>query len=82
MESGLYSVWNRLSTGRIKAFKSLGGWFTEFRLYRRDEKGRVVKDNDHYMDATRYLESRLSAFKVKPPVATEPTRKPYIGPWS
>ena len=42
------------------------GWFTEFRLYRRDDKGHVVKENDHYMDATRYLESRISQMRVKP----------------
>lgn len=26
----------------------------EYRLYRRDERGRVVKTNDHLMDAFRY----------------------------
>jgi hypothetical protein len=30
-------------------------WLSEFRLYRRNEKGAVVKENDHLMDATRYL---------------------------
>lgn len=66
VESGLYAVWNRLSTGRIKVFKSLGAWLTEFRLYRRDDKGKVVKENDHLMDAMRYLESRMSMMKAKP----------------
>lgn len=59
VESGLYSVWNRMSTGRLRVFRNLQQWLTEFRLYRRDDKGRVVKDNDHLMDATRYLESRV-----------------------
>jgi hypothetical protein len=27
----------------------------EIRLYRRDEKGKIVKDRDHLMDCTRYL---------------------------
>jgi phage terminase large subunit-like protein len=62
VESGLYSVWNRMSTGRLKVFNSLSGWLQEFRLYRRDERGRVVKENDHRMDAMRYLESRVSSF--------------------
>ena len=31
----------------------------EIRLYRRDEKGRVVKDNDHGVDAMRYLVMEL-----------------------
>jgi hypothetical protein len=54
-ESGLYKVWQRLSTGRLKVFKSLESWLAEFRIYRRDEKGQIVKENDHLMDGTRYL---------------------------
>lgn len=54
-EAGIYAVWQRLSAGKLKVFKSLGNWLTEFRLYRRDEKGAVVKENDHLMDSTRYL---------------------------
>lgn len=55
VESGIYQVWMRLSTGRLKVFKSCANWLSEFRLYRRDDKGRIVKDNDHLMDDTRYL---------------------------
>jgi phage terminase large subunit-like protein len=55
VESGIYEVWSRMSTGRLKVFKSLQNWIAEFRLYRRDDKGRVVKENDHLMDCTRYL---------------------------
>lgn len=55
VEAGLYEVWQRLSTGRIKVFKSLSNWLSEYRVYRRDVRGKVVKENDHAMDATRYL---------------------------
>lgn len=55
VESGIYKVWQGLSTGKIKVFASLGNWFSEFRMYRRDEKGKIVKDFDHLMDTTRYL---------------------------
>lgn len=55
VEAGIYEVWQRLSTGRLKVFKSMVNWLAEYRLYRRDEKGRVVKELDHAMDATRYL---------------------------
>ena len=48
-----------MSSGRLKVCKSLQQWFAEFRLYRRDEKGKVVKERDHLMDATRYLEMEL-----------------------
>jgi hypothetical protein len=67
VESGIYSVWQRLSSGRLKVFKSMGGWVSEFRLYRRNDKGQVVKENDHLLDATRYLiMSGLDRAKVKP----------------
>ncbi len=55
VEAGLFDVWQRLSTGRLKVFKTLQNWLAEYRLYRRDDKGAVVKTNDHLMDATRYL---------------------------
>src|SRR5207249_3837328 len=56
VEAGLYAAWSRLSTGRLKVFKNvLPNWLAEYRIYRRDEKGKVVKENDHLMDATRYL---------------------------
>ena len=55
VEAGLYKTWQMLSTNRLKVFASLKNWFTEFRLYRRDENGHIVKENDHLMDGTRYL---------------------------
>ncbi len=67
VESGLLDVWNRLSTGRLKVFASLQHWLAEYRLYRRDEKGAVVKKDDHLMDATRYLvTSGLAVGRIDP----------------
>ena len=59
VDAGLLRLWNRMTTGRLKVFKSCTQWFEEFRLYRRDEKGNIVKQNDHLMDGTRYGESML-----------------------
>lgn len=55
VEAGIHSVYRRMVSGRLKVFKSLGLWFEEYRLYRRDEKGKIVKENDHLMDCTKYL---------------------------
>lgn len=55
VEAGIYEVWSRLSTGRLKVFNTLQSWLSEYRLYQRDEKGKVVKKDDHLMDAMRYL---------------------------
>ncbi len=54
VESGLWTVWDALSTGQLKVFNTLVLWKKERNLYRRDAKGNIVKENDHLMDATRY----------------------------
>ncbi|MDD9911561.1 MAG: terminase family protein [Alphaproteobacteria bacterium] len=55
VESGLMHMLERLRDGRLKIFDDLAPWLEEFRLYRRDKKGKIVKRHDHLMDATRYL---------------------------
>jgi phage terminase large subunit-like protein len=54
VEAGLLATWERLSTGRLKVFSSCANLLAEMRLYRRDERGRVVKENDHCCDGMRY----------------------------
>jgi phage terminase large subunit-like protein len=54
VESGIFAVWELLSSGRLKVFSSCTNWISEFRRYHRDEKGRIVKVDDHALDATRY----------------------------
>jgi hypothetical protein len=70
VESGLYELMTRMSSGRFKVFRSCQNWLSEFRMYRRDEKGRVVKTFDHLMDATRYAHSRLHDI-----IGTQPKKK-------
>lgn len=67
VEAGLLEVWQLLATGRLKIFKSCQNWLNEHRLYRRDEKGHIVKKFDHLMDATRYLVlARANIMRTKP----------------
>lgn len=54
-EAGIYEVYQRLSSMRIKVFSNLVNFINEYRLYRRDEKGNIVKENDHLMDDLRYI---------------------------
>jgi hypothetical protein len=42
-----------MERGRFKVFKHLNDWFEEFRLYHRKD-GKVVKEMDDLMSATRY----------------------------
>ena len=53
VEAGLMEMLDRMQTGRLKVAKHLHDWWEEFRLYHRDE-GKVVKENDDLMSATRY----------------------------
>ena len=55
VEAGIYEVWQRLSTGRVKIFNTCTQLIAEMRLYRRDEKGKIVKKDDHNVDCMRYL---------------------------
>lgn len=54
VEAGLLEVYERLTSGRLKIFKSLGKTLNEMRLYRRNDKGQIVKEHDHLMDCLRY----------------------------
>lgn len=75
LEAGLFEVLTRMTTNRLKVFNTLVEWLKEFRTYQRDEKGRVIKKNDHRMDATRYLvNSGLSI--AKPAVPPKPKPDP------
>lgn len=67
VEAGVFDVWSRLDSGKMKVFRSLSPWFEEFRMYHRDKKGVIVKENDHLMDATRYLaRSGIAVARVMP----------------
>lgn len=54
-EGGILKVSQMFASGQLKIFTSLGNTLNEIRRYRRDEKGDIVKKNDHAMDAMRYL---------------------------
>lgn len=66
VEAGLLEVYQRLSTGRLKIFRTLSSTLSEYRIYRRNEKGKIVKENDHAMDALRYLVMGIENAKTKP----------------
>jgi hypothetical protein len=55
VEAGIHACYQRMVSGRLKVFTTLRNWLSEFRIYRRDDNGKVLKENDHCMDATRYL---------------------------
>jgi len=80
VETGLYKCWEALSTGKIKIFRTLSNFMNEIRLYRRDEKGKIIKSNDHLMDSFRYAQmngqdyakSEADSVRVRPTGAGMP----------
>lgn len=79
VEAGIFDIYNRLTTGRMKIFNSCVGILSEFRIYRRDEKGKIVKQNDHLMDAMRYA-VRTGLLAARPRTANKKP-DPFKGAW-
>lgn len=65
VEAGLMDMLDRMQTGRFKVAAHLHEWFEEFRLYHRKD-GKVVKEADDLMAATRYALMMLRFAKTKP----------------
>ena len=64
--AGLRSVLTRMQAGTLKVFNTLTYFQKEYRLYRRDEKGKIVKEHDHLMDCMRYLINTSASFHARP----------------
>ena len=74
VEAGLLDMLERMQTNRFKVFNTCGCWLEEFRLYHRED-GKVVKEYDDTIDASRYALMMLrmaevdqsdAAWKTKP----------------
>ena len=81
VEHGLMVVLERLRTGRLKVFADLPDWWAEYRTYSRDAKGRVVKENDHLLDATRYAVVSLALARAPGEVRSVVRPHPRVGDW-
>lgn len=73
VDAGIQAVWQRMTTGNLKVFNTLHNFAKEFVLYRRDLKGRIVKENDHLMDCLRYLQNNLIRAKSIDMLRSTPT---------
>lgn len=54
VEPGINMLCQKMEHGQFFVVEHCRGVLDEIASYRRDEKERVVKENDHYMDAMRY----------------------------
>jgi phage terminase large subunit-like protein len=55
VEAGIMAMTRRLESGRLRIFSTCQNLLREYGLYRRDMNGKIVKENDHALDALRYL---------------------------
>ena len=81
VEAGLILMLDRMMAGRLKVFASLADWFDEFLLYHRKD-GRIVKEHDDLLSATRYGLMMLRF--AKPPQKPNPESskgRPSSGGW-
>lgn len=73
VEAGIGQVYEMFVGQRLKVFSTCTHFWQEMRLYRRDKNSRIVKQNDHVLDALRYLvrsgftRAKMFAEKVKKP---------------
>jgi phage terminase large subunit-like protein len=78
VEAGLMEMLDRMQTGRLKVAAHLHDWWEEFRLYHRED-GKVVKENDDLMSATRYALMMLRHAKVNAGQQRIPTVRSDFG---
>lgn len=72
VETGINNLWHRMTSGTIKVFNTLPHFSREFILYRRDLKGRIIKENDHLMDCLRYVQNNIRRAKSKSEMTAVP----------
>ena len=75
VEAGVMEMLDRMQTGRWKVFSTLNDWFEEFRMYHRDE-GRIVKEMDDLLSASRYAYMMRRHAILKP--SAQPLKYPKM----
>ena len=70
LEAGIAEMLDRMETGRFRVFSHLNDWFEEFRLYHRKD-GKIVKEYEDLMCATRYALMMRRFAKVKPGLSAD-----------
>ena len=74
LETGLVAVWQALAFGQLKIFSTLQSFKAEYRVYQRDERGRIPDDQaDHLMDCMRYLWRTWDKVSSLPPLNVKST---------
>jgi hypothetical protein len=85
VEAGLVDFYERATTGKLKVFSHLSGWFEENLNYHREEDGKIVKINDDLLSATRYA-YMMQRFAVQKSTIGKPKQvfvpRPTVNHWN
>jgi phage terminase large subunit-like protein len=76
VEAGIMEMLDRMQTGRFKVGSDLVKWFEEFRMYHRKD-GKIVKERDDLMAATRYAVMMIRKAKTN----TKTTELEFASLW-
>ena len=70
VEAGIYEVFQALQSGMLKIFDTCTPLLEEYRIYRRDEKGKIVKENDHCLHPDTEVVTRNGTRRISELVGT------------
>jgi phage terminase large subunit-like protein len=79
VEPGIDDLFQRMSEGRFKVAAHLDPWWAEFRMYHRKD-GKIVKEHDDLMDATRYALMMMRYARTAVPLVRQPQHTPDYDP--
>lgn len=77
IENAAVEINARISTQQIKVAQNLSNWLSQYRSYRRDNKGRIVEEADGLMQATGLLLTSGLAIAAVDQAATERAMEEY-----
>ena len=75
VEAGIQILDQRMRRGGLKVARHLQDFWKEYRSYARDDNGRVKKQNDHVLDAVRYLVMGLKYARTMDAIRDRATRR-------
>src|SRR5690606_5726140 len=65
VDSGILAIQQRAAVKKIRIFRTCINLQKEWMLYARDKNGKIIKDNDHALDALRYIVNNLRRMASK-----------------
>lgn len=65
VDSGILAIQQRAAVRKLRVFKTCINLQKEWMLYSRDKNGKVIKENDHALDALRYIVNNLRRMSSK-----------------